>query len=337
MRLGLNIRLITSRISSLEYTGGRVSSWSKSTMKRASTGGRAVLGGEHRVEVDLGDLREVGDELGDRLDDVARPVDVDAGRARGPRAGSRRADAVDHLVRDLVRDRREAERHVAQDLDEDAAEAERHDRAERRILDRADEHLGALREHLLDLDAGDLRVGLVGLRVADDRVEALADLVAGREADEHAVGLRLVEDVRARRSWPPPGSPSPRQGHRLVRGRGEPSPGTGMPYASATRLASGALRASRPSARTSSSTSLTVAWSRAVPVRSCVVVVEAINSLFSDLFVGQSVRAAAAQTAPASASCSTSSAWYSRSSSRISGCARRAAASAGSGPASPTA
>src|SRR4051812_24012602 len=49
-----------------------------------------------------------------------------------------------------------------------------------------------------------------------------------------------------------------------------------MPYASATRLASGALSASRPSARTSSSTSRTVAWSRAVPVRSCVVV-EAIK------------------------------------------------------------
>src|SRR3954468_16126216 len=44
-----------------------------------------------------------------------------------------------------------------------------------------------------------------------------------------------------------------------------PSPGTGIAYASATRLASGALRASRPSARTSSSTSRTVAW-RAVPV-----------------------------------------------------------------------
>src|ERR1700754_3648939 len=50
-----------------------------------------------------------------------------------------------------------------------------------------------------------------------------------------------------------------------------------MPYACATRLASGALRASRPSARTSSSTSRTVAWSRAVPVWSCVVVVEAIK------------------------------------------------------------
>src|SRR3954454_22411332 len=52
-----------------------------------------------------------------------------------------------------------------------------------------------------------------------------------------------------------------------------PSPGTGIPYASATRLASGALRASRPSARTSSSTSRTVVW-RAVPVW---VVVEAIK------------------------------------------------------------
>src|SRR3954454_4724729 len=68
-----------------------------------------------------------------------------------------------------------------------------------------------------------------------------------------------------------------------------PSPGTGMPYASATRLASGALRASRPSARTSSSTSRTVAWSRAVPVRSCVVV-EAIKlPLLEISSVGQSV------------------------------------------------
>src|SRR3954470_1817024 len=48
-----------------------------------------------------------------------------------------------------------------------------------------------------------------------------------------------------------------------------------MPYASATRLASGALSASRPSARTSSSTSRTVAWSRVVPA-ACVVV-EAIK------------------------------------------------------------
>src|SRR5919112_1558038 len=53
-----------------------------------------------------------------------------------------------------------------------------------------------------------------------------------------------------------------------------PSPGTGMPYASATRLASGALSASRPSARTSSSTSRTVAWSR---VPAACVVVEAIK------------------------------------------------------------
>src|SRR4051794_36211806 len=62
-----------------------------------------------------------------------------------------------------------------------------------------------------------------------------------------------------------------------------------MPYASATRLASGALSASRPSARTSSSTSRTVAWSRAVPVRSCVVV-EAIKLPLLEFWsVGQSV------------------------------------------------
>src|SRR4051794_40722434 len=67
-----------------------------------------------------------------------------------------------------------------------------------------------------------------------------------------------------------------------------PSKGTGIPYASATRLASGALRASRPSARTSSSTSLTVAWSRAVPVRSCVVV-EAINLPLLECLLGRFV------------------------------------------------
>src|SRR6201989_711565 len=77
-----------------------------------------------------------------------------------------------------------------------------------------------------------------------------------------------------------------------------PSPGTGLPYASATRLASGALRASRPSARTSSSTSLTVAWSRAVPVRSCVVVVEAIKlPLLGSLRSGTSGGAAASDGA----------------------------------------
>src|SRR5919199_548 len=65
-----------------------------------------------------------------------------------------------------------------------------------------------------------------------------------------------------------------------------PSPGTGMPYASATRLASGALSASRPSARTSSSTSRTVAWSRAVPAPALVTVeaIELSNSLVFDLF-----------------------------------------------------
>src|SRR3954452_14588756 len=64
-----------------------------------------------------------------------------------------------------------------------------------------------------------------------------------------------------------------------------PSPGTGMPYASATRLASGALRASRPSARTSPSTPRTVAWSR--PVAWACVVVEAINLPLLDFSVSQ--------------------------------------------------
>jgi len=183
---------------------------------------RPVLGREDRVEVDLGDLREVGDELGDRLDDVRQALDVHARAAADAVEDLRGADAVDHLERGLARDRREAERHVAQDLDEDAAEAERHDRAERRVLDRADEHLGALRQHLLDLHAGDPRVGLVGLRVLDDGVEALADLVARAQADEHALGLRLVEDVGRDDLGDHGIAHVLGQGHRLVRGRGEP-------------------------------------------------------------------------------------------------------------------
>src|SRR3954465_5133252 len=68
-----------------------------------------------------------------------------------------------------------------------------------------------------------------------------------------------------------------------------PSPGTGMPYASATRLASGALSASRPAARTSSSTSRTVAWSRAEEGRSCDVGKASKLPLLEFWSVGQSV------------------------------------------------
>src|ERR1700754_3582722 len=70
-----------------------------------------------------------------------------------------------------------------------------------------------------------------------------------------------------------------------------------MPYASATRLASGALRASRPSARTSSTTPRTGAWSRVVPVRSCVVVEAIYLPLLGCLrSVRRAVRGAAARS-----------------------------------------
>ena len=73
---------------------------------------------------------------------------------------------------------RKAEGHVFQHLDEDAAEAERDELAERAVGDRADDDLGAALEHLLDLHAVDLGVGLVLLGAGEDGVVGLRDLSA---------------------------------------------------------------------------------------------------------------------------------------------------------------
>ena len=156
---------------------------------------RAVLLREHRVEIDLGDLREVGHQLRDPLDHAGERVLVDARPAAHAAQHLGRADPVDHRARVVAGRRREPERHVAQDLDEDPAEAERDDGPERGIADGADQDLLALGQHLLDLHAGDVGVGLVGLGVLHDRVVAGAHLVGRSQPDQHALGLRLVEDV----------------------------------------------------------------------------------------------------------------------------------------------
>ena len=50
-------------------------------------------------------------------------------------------------------------------------------------------------QHLLHLDAVDLGVGLVLLGVGEDGVVGLGRLVGALDADEHAAGLGLVQDV----------------------------------------------------------------------------------------------------------------------------------------------
>ena len=88
-----------------------------------------------------------------------------------------RLDAVEHRERVVAGRGREPEGDVLQHLDEHAAEAERHELAERAVGDRADDDLGAALEHLLDLHAVDLGVGLVLLGVGEDGVVGLRDLL----------------------------------------------------------------------------------------------------------------------------------------------------------------
>ena len=55
---------------------------------------------------------------------------------------------------------------------------------------------GAAGQHLLDLDALDLGVGLVLLGVGEDGLIGLLGVVGGLDADDDAAGFGLVEDVR---------------------------------------------------------------------------------------------------------------------------------------------
>ena len=91
---------------------------------------------------------------------------------------------------------RSTEGDVLQDFDENAAEAEGDELAEGAVGDGADDHFLAAGQHLLDLHAGDLGVGLVGLRIGDDLVVGGLRILSGFDADDDAAGLGLVEDIR---------------------------------------------------------------------------------------------------------------------------------------------
>jgi len=89
----------------------------------------------------------------------------------------------------------EAERDVLQHLDQHAAEAERDELAERRVGDGADDHFLAAAQHLLHLHADEIRLGVVLLRVGHDRRVTLLDRGRILDADQHAAGLGLVQDL----------------------------------------------------------------------------------------------------------------------------------------------
>ena len=135
--------------------------------------GGALLRREHRVQVHLRDLGEVGDELRDVFDQRRERVAVDRIGAAHALQHLGRLDAVEHRQRVLLRRWREPERDVLHHLDEHAAEAERHELAERGVGDGADDHFLAARQHLLHLHAQEVRLRVVLLGAGHDRGERL--------------------------------------------------------------------------------------------------------------------------------------------------------------------
>ncbi len=159
-------------------------------------GDRVVLGGEYRVEIELDDFGEVADELRHFDDDGGQRLAVDRIAAAHALQHLIGLDAVEHRQRVVLGGGRQAEGDVLQDFDQHAAEAEGDQLAERAVGDGADDDLGAAGQHLLDLDALDLGVRLVLLRVGENGLVILFRIRRGLDADHDAAGLGLVENVR---------------------------------------------------------------------------------------------------------------------------------------------
>ena len=159
-------------------------------------GDRVLLGGEHRIEIEFDDFLEIADELRHLDDDVGQRLAIDRIAAAHALEHVMGLDAVEHRQGVVLGRGRETEGDVLEHLDQHAAEAEGHQLAERSIGDRADDDFGAAGQHLLDLDAFDLGVGLVLLGVGQNGRVVRLDIGGGLDAHHHAAGFGLVQDVR---------------------------------------------------------------------------------------------------------------------------------------------
>ena len=159
-------------------------------------GDRVLLGGEYRVEIEFDDFGEVADELRHLDDDVGQRIAADRVAAAHALQHVMGLNAVEHRQGIVLGGGGEPEGDVLQDLDQHAAEAEGHQLAERAVGDGADDDLGAAGQHLLDLDALDLGVGLVFPGIGQNGLVILLDVGRRLHAHHHAAGLGLVQDVR---------------------------------------------------------------------------------------------------------------------------------------------
>ena len=161
-------------------------------------GNDAALIGEHGVEIELAQLRQIGGKLRqldheqrDGVDVRGRDVAVSLEHARHPRAS-------DQVARKHEIQRRQRQRLVVDDLDRGAAAAKDHDRAESRIVRNSGDQLPRLRahDHRMERHAGDARIRPRGPRPREDVGDGLADRRLVGEVEPYAAHLRFVNDIR---------------------------------------------------------------------------------------------------------------------------------------------
>ena len=163
---------------------------------RTSAAMAPSLRGEHRVQVHLGDLGEVGDQLGDALDQSRERLAVRP--ARAPRtpfsiSAAWMPSSIDSASSSVAGARR--------NVMSFSTSTSTPPRPNATSLPNEGSVTAPTMtswppvQHLLHLHADDVGVGVVLLRVGHDRVEAGFGVLGALDADEHAAGLGLVQDV----------------------------------------------------------------------------------------------------------------------------------------------
>ena len=160
-------------------------------------GDDAGLVGEHRIEINLADLGEIGDKLRQldqkKLDGAlvgGGHVAVSLEDAGDPGAG-------DEAAREREVERRQRQRLVTDDLNRRASLPEDNDRAESRIIGDADDELTRFRthDHGEDGDPGNSRAGFFRPRPIENIRGRLVHRALAGEVEANAADLRLVHDV----------------------------------------------------------------------------------------------------------------------------------------------